>query len=240
MRVGLISYHRGHLKTQQLALRFLAKDYDVSILAFPFKEKIRSEDLRFQDRPDQLIDVDMNSFCAFYGIDYIKMPGWDVESCALIDTLGYEIDYYFTCTAKIVPDYFLRGKTVINAHPGILPQNRGVDAFKWSVVNVWPIGVTLHIIDNEIDRGIILKRFAVPIFIEDTLSDVAARVYEFEIDLPANFSFYIQNRSNKWCVGDDYPISHSKISDEQDANLACMFANNKKCYMQLAARRVIF
>ena len=42
---------------------------------------------------------------------------------------------------------------IINMHPGILPENRGLDNIKWSVVKNLPIGVTSHFIDPRIDMG---------------------------------------------------------------------------------------
>ena len=36
----------------------------------------------------------------------------------------------------------------------------------------WPMGVTLHIIDKEIDRGTILNRVRIPIFDNDSLKSI--------------------------------------------------------------------
>ncbi|RQW00731.1 hypothetical protein EH220_00205 [bacterium] len=52
----------------------------------------------------------------------------------------------------------------INTHPGLLPYNRGMNPYYWSIVDGTPAGVTIHWIDEEINRGEILfqKRLEVP------------------------------------------------------------------------------
>jgi len=53
----------------------------------------------------------------------------------------------------------------INLHPSLLPYNRGMNPYYWSIVDGTPAGVTIHQIDEEIDRGVILfqKELDVPV-----------------------------------------------------------------------------
>jgi folate-dependent phosphoribosylglycinamide formyltransferase PurN len=52
----------------------------------------------------------------------------------------------------------------LNAHPGVLPNYRGIDSFQWAVINGEPenVGVTVHWVDKGVDTGPILRveRFA--------------------------------------------------------------------------------
>ena len=45
---------------------------------------------------------------------------------------------------------------IINAHPGLLPEMRGVDVVRWSVIKGIPPGVTVHVVDSGVDTGPIL------------------------------------------------------------------------------------
>jgi len=48
---------------------------------------------------------------------------------------------------------------ILNAHPGIIPQYRGMDVVAWSIYNGDVVGATCHLIAPEIDAGhILLKR----------------------------------------------------------------------------------
>jgi methionyl-tRNA formyltransferase len=71
------------------------------------------------------------------------------------------------CTLKSVKRGF------INLHPSLLPYNRGMNPYYWSIVDGTPAGVTIHWIDEEIDRGEILfqQKLDVP------LTETGERLY---------------------------------------------------------------
>jgi methionyl-tRNA formyltransferase len=51
----------------------------------------------------------------------------------------------------------------LNAHPGLLPQYRGVDVIPWAVLRGDPVGVTVHQIDTGVDTGPIILQEQIPI-----------------------------------------------------------------------------
>jgi phosphoribosylglycinamide formyltransferase-1 len=176
------------------------------------------------------MEFDLPSFCRRYGVGYVQVEGWSQEFAAHLGEPGRpdSPDVYLHCIAKIVPSSFIAGRTILNCHPGLLPQNRGVDAFKWSIVNGWPIGISLHVIDSEIDRGIILARMRIPVLPADSLAAVCARAYEFEVDLLGNFEHYLPNLAKNWAVGDDHPCSHTLVPLDIDQNLEQIFTQNRE------------
>lgn len=229
MHVGVITYQTGHLKTWQITTKLLCKGHRVTLYAFPFFKRPQIKTRRFQDRPDQLIDLDIERFCSDYNVGYVKMGGWDEEYLPQFGRPGTPEgpDIYLHCTAKIIPASFLMAHTVLNCHPGLLTHNRGLDAFKWCIVNGWPIGNTLHIIDPEIDGGCILHRMRLPIFDTDDLNTVCRRSYEFEVDLLANFESHLWKSIYKWEVGTNYLCSHKKIPVEIDENIESIFNDRR-------------
>jgi folate-dependent phosphoribosylglycinamide formyltransferase PurN len=50
-------------------------------------------------------------------------------------------------------------KGVLNAHPGILPEYRGIDCLKWAVLNndLSKIGCSVHWVDTGVDTGNIIS-----------------------------------------------------------------------------------
>jgi phosphoribosylglycinamide formyltransferase-1 len=60
---------------------------------------------------------------------------------------------------------------IVNLHPGLLPEVRGLDAMLWSIYKDVPLGVTAHLIDESVDAGRLLLREEIPIFADDTLLD---------------------------------------------------------------------
>ena len=55
-------------------------------------------------------------------------------------------------TIKIVKKGF------VNLHPSLLPFNRGMHPYYWSIVDKTPAGVSLHFINKEIDAGEIIAQ----------------------------------------------------------------------------------
>ncbi len=236
MHIGIITYQRGHLKTFQLLLKLQTKSFRVSLYAFPFFLR-PSKKKAFEDRPNQLIDIDIKAYCVHHDIRYVEINGWD-------DVYAHELglegdsdvpDVYLTCIAKIIPKSFIDNRIIVNAHPGLLPENRGLDAFKWAIVNIWPVGVSLHVIDEHIDRGILLHRVRVPILPNDQLRDVANRAYEIECDLMANSDYYLPNLSKQNFISDTYPLSKRNISDDVDRRLEDIFIENREALVNISS-----
>ena len=85
--------------------------------------------------------------------------------------------------AGILPEEFVDKHIVINAHPGYIPNCRGLDAYKWAIAEMEPIGVTTHLLGAEIDAGKIIERRIIDIYKTDTFHSVAQRVYENEVSM---------------------------------------------------------
>ncbi|ESP90415.1 hypothetical protein N483_15200 [Pseudoalteromonas luteoviolacea NCIMB 1944] len=227
MHVGIFTYQTGHLKTYQMIQKFLAKSYKVSLFAFPFQHRPHQA-RAFEERPYQIIPLDIKSFCQKAGVDYIEVPGWDETGASVVNSVAQKPDYFITVIAKIIPQHFIDGNTIINAHPGLLPENRGVDAFKWSIVNQAPVGISLHVINRHIDAGRVLKRLEVPVIASDSYDDLCARAYDMECDLLANFAQYLDN--NQACneVDINSPLSRKSIPEEQNQQFDLVFQEYKK------------
>lgn len=56
----------------------------------------------------------------------------------------------------------------VNLHPAYLPFNRGAHPNVWSIMDETPVGVTLHMIDEKVDRGKILTQRRIEILPTDT------------------------------------------------------------------------
>ena len=81
----------------------------------------------------------------------------------------------------LIIDAFNTG--VINYHPGLIPESRGLDALYWSVHNNIPLGITAHLIDKDIDAGKILERKLIQLYEDDTIFDLSERLYEIQLDM---------------------------------------------------------
>lgn len=239
-KVYLFSYEVPHLKTLDLAKKLILKGYSVTVLGFPFKRNFKNKMEVFKERPNQLLEGDLYSTCKEIGVDLIKIPSWQMND--MLNSLPKNTNdtIYITCISKIIPKEIIDGRIILNAHPGLLPENRGLDAFKWSVIKAMGVGVTVHAINHEIDAGIILARVRTPILVEDTLNDVAARNYQLENFMLENFELYIDNLNSKTKVDvEKYSLSKNLISNRDLENINNVFMEQKNNLIKISKLRLI-
>tara|TARA_R110001592_G_scaffold88877_1_gene261533 strand:- start:1937 stop:2536 length:600 start_codon:yes stop_codon:yes gene_type:complete len=119
---------------------------------------------------------------------------------------------------------------VLNLHPGILPDNRGLDTIKWAIIKKIKQGVTSHLIDSNIDRGRLLDVQAIDIYRDDTLLDLYMRILNKEqrmliesLEILGN-NFDI-NSLELLSNGENY---HRSVPVEIESDLFNMFETYKK------------
>ena len=141
-------------------------------------------------------------------------------------------DIYLILGAGILSADCIRGKKILNAHPGIIPISRGLDAFKWAIYNCDPIGNSLHFIDEAVDAGEIVAVKQTPVYTKDSLESFAARHYEREIEMMVNFEYYLEKPVNDF---PDAPIGepHMRMKLEFEKQLEDRFEVFKSKYSKV-------
>lgn len=81
---------------------------------------------------------------------------------------------------QIFPPELVTGVVCINVHPGFNPFNRGWFPQAFSIINMLPIGATIHVMDAEVDHGPIIDQERVDIDPSDTSLEVYRKVLELE------------------------------------------------------------
>jgi len=185
MHIGVITYDFNHQKTEYIVTK-LNEDSRISsiqILALPFKSR-PTRNIFFNHRPNQTLGCHTSELTK---LNKVSFKLWDGE------TKIHNCEIFLIGGAGILDISFACGKPIINCHPGIIPTSRGLDSFKWAIFEGDELGVTLHEIDSEVDKGNILHIEKTPIFKEDTINEVAKRHYELELELTVKFLDYINS-----------------------------------------------
>ena len=66
---------------------------------------------------------------------------------------------------------------ILNVHPSLLPAFPGVNAQRQALEHgVKLAGATVHVVTRDLDSGPILLQSAVPVFDEDTVDTLSARI----------------------------------------------------------------
>lgn len=71
----------------------------------------------------------------------------------------------------------------LNTHPSLLPYGRGKHPYYWSIVEGTPFGVSLHLIDENIDEGTVIFQRELPVSITDTGESLYSKSVEANIEL---------------------------------------------------------
>lgn len=167
--IGIITYNAPHRKTLDLLGRLLvAGNNDIHLMIVERSYSKKHTPL-FQHRPQGTYKY------------YLTLPKTVISY--MTRNVIPDCDAFIIGGAGILPPYFIKGKKVINAHPGYLPNVRGLDALKWAIYEGQPIGVTTHVIDENPDEGFLIDRKIVPVYFNDTFHSIAQRVYETELEM---------------------------------------------------------
>lgn len=179
MRLGIITYALPHLKTEQVLHGLLRRGgMNIEVYALPFLPRPERRVL-FQHRPDQFASVCPKGIARHFSLPYHEI--------AVADDIPNPPEAMLVTVGALIGPRLLDRTRVFNVHAGLIPTVRGLDAFKWAVHDGVPLGVTLHAIDREVDRGDHVLSLSTPIYSDDTPLTLARRHYEAEIALLVGF-----------------------------------------------------
>lgn len=80
---------------------------------------------------------------------------------------------------RLLSPWFIRefNHCILNIHPSLLPAFPGLDAQRQALeYGVKFTGCTVHLVDEELDHGPIVKQSVVPVLAEDTVETLSARI----------------------------------------------------------------
>lgn len=184
MDIGIFSYSKYHLKTSKLVEGFLKKKYKITVILVPFN-KYNKRRVFFNHRPNQF-NFDKK-------IKYLNHK--KIKIIPINNLYKYNFDYLVVGGAGLIDKKIVKKYKIINCHPGLVPQSRGLDSFKWIIYNNLKLGNTLHFIDKKVDYGEIISHKITPVFKNDNLENLAKRHYNNEIDMLLNFQYFLNNKT---------------------------------------------
>lgn len=182
-RVVLFAYNFPHKKTQDFLFHLFAGGHEIQavLAADPIELKIPPSSIRTKLRHIGLIHP--SEIAQRIGAPYHVVPHKGSEIEALLERLQPSIGVI--AGARILPSAVIRkfSQGIINFHPGLIPEARGLDAMLWSIYRDLPLGVTAHSIDRHVDAGTVLLRREIRIFADDQLLDTSERLYETQLEM---------------------------------------------------------
>lgn len=218
--IGILTYNIPHRKTYDVLCLLKVRGYkNVCIFGLPLHYKKNFKPL-YEHRPQLNYEIkSIKEICENLGYMYIEIDNMykiNIEEKSKI----------LVCGAGIIPKEIREKYIILNSHPGYIPNSRGLDALKWSIINNEVIGVTSHIIGDEIDAGYIIERKIVPVNKNDTFHALSQRVYEIEINMLVNSIEKIEEGKLIYISAENYQL-HGRMPLEMEKNLLEKFENLK-------------
>lgn len=191
---------------------------DLAFFALPFVAR-KPREILFAHRPEMTDGAPSVEVAAALGASFTR--------CQTPDAIPPDAaDIFLIVGAGLLPPSFVtatRGR-VLNSHPGLIPLVRGLDAFKWAILDQKPIGNTLHYIDEAADAGDVVASVRTPIFPDDTLEGFARRHYEIEIAMMVQFDQYIASGVARPALdGGEIGPARLRMPAERQAELGAAF-----------------
>ena len=183
MKLAVFAYNFPHKKTQDFLLCLFLGGYNIEFVVAcdPIKLNIPGSILRVN--PVHIDAIHPRVICQRLNIPYHVLPHNSQEVVQLLQSNNIEIAVI--AGARILKGSVIRsvGKGIINFHPGLIPEARGLDALKWAIYHDLPLGVTAHFIDESVDAGRVILRREIPVNRDDTFIDLSLRLKETEVSL---------------------------------------------------------
>ena len=181
--VVVFAYNFPHKKTQDFLFRLFASEVRVShvFAADAVKLDIPPSEVRTKIR--HCTPLHPSDVAKAIGAQYHQVTHQGPQINSLIEEINPDIG--IIAGARILQADVIDGfsKGIINFHPGLIPEARGLDAMLWSIRNDIPLGVTSHLIDERVDAGKILERRTIDLHEDDTIFDLSERLYETQLEM---------------------------------------------------------
>ncbi|MBN2544084.1 hypothetical protein JXI42_14585 [bacterium] len=114
-----------------------------------------------------------NEFYPAFAKKVNVVDNFNGEQCERL-LLEIEPDIIILGGSRIIRDNIIRipKAGILNAHPGLLPEYRGIDVIPWAVYNGDNAGVTIHFVDAGIDTGNTVAQKVIEIETGDTIDSL--------------------------------------------------------------------
>jgi phosphoribosylglycinamide formyltransferase-1 len=176
LRTLLFVYDFPHQRSCDFIVRMLASPSVPGLVVGAPWRQLAVRPSRFRVLPQAIDAPRAGDLCRAVGIPYVVAD--HASSTTLELARRGRFDLGVVAAARILPEpligAFPRG--ILNVHPGLIPENRGLDTLTNAIYRDIPMGITAHLIDRRVDAGAVLDRYLLPVHLGDTPIDLGLRM----------------------------------------------------------------
>jgi len=198
IKIGVFSYNFEHYKSTMGLINMLTLGINPDVIYAANKVNLNLKKSVARSSVRGLFSINPRDIADLHKIKFI------IDSHNSINTVqdikSRKLDLGIILGARILSKEVINSFNIgiINMHAGILPNNRGLDNVQWAIKDNLPQVVTLHLINEEIDRGKKIYEEEIAIQKDDTLLDIQMKLCGTEQELLRKFLLNINIVSQEW------------------------------------------
>jgi phosphoribosylglycinamide formyltransferase-1 len=179
-KICVFGYNFPHWKTQNGLLNLIIENKKPDFVILQNWKKLNTQKSKNRITPKDLYLVHPQQILKKFDIPYVILDHNSEESISILEENKFELGIILG--SRILSEFVINKfqKGILNLHPGVLPENRGLNNIQFAILNDLPQGVTSHLIDKNIDRGLLISRKHIKVYQDDTLIDIHIRIQNLE------------------------------------------------------------
>ena len=179
----VFGYEFPHFKTEYGIKELILNKFNISLVVLQRYKKLSVKSSKKRVYPYLNPLGNIKEICEMHNIKYIVSDHDSKYTVNYLRRINPQLGIILG--ARILKKKTIEcfSKGILNLHPGEIPINRGLDNFKWAIINQYPMIVTAHLISEKIDLGKIIKKSEIKILEDDTIFDFSLRHFfnEFKV-----------------------------------------------------------
>ena len=231
MKICVFSYNFKHKKSQEGIIKLITSGFKIGQVVAMNKKKIISPKKTVDIVPRDIDFLNPKILCKVLKIPF-KVADHNSKKCENF-LKKKKFDIGIILGARILREEIINCFKIgiLNLHPGILPENRGLDTYQWAICNDIPQGATAHLIDRKMDKGKILFKKKINIYNQDNIKDFYLRVQSLELELMIKSLNAISKNINFGYISKKQGKYHSYITSDEEREMIKNFAAYKKKFI---------
>ena len=186
-KFGIFAYNFKHKKTYEGLIKLYLNGYKPECILAAEHRKLTFYKSKYRETLKDIDYMHPKDLAKKLEIPYHVVDHRSEDCIKLIKDNSLELGIILG--ARIIPEKIINSFKlgVLNMHPGLLPENRGLDNTKWAIINGLKQGVSTHLIDKSVDRGLLIDKKSIMVYHDDTLIDLFLRLQDLELNMMIDY-----------------------------------------------------
>ncbi len=194
LRIALFAYNFPHRKTIDFVDKIYDCGFEINLILAANFIPIKSPKSAFVIH-NPMPSISIQDKAAQKSIPLYEVVHNSLESQDLL--IKYNVNFGIIAGARVLIHTVINilRYGVLNFHPALLPEIRGLDSMLWSIYKDVPLGVTAHLINEKIDAGSLVIKQTINILSSDNFQSLYEKNYQLQLELiPISLNLILENQ----------------------------------------------